>query len=232
MPDLPANQPEFAAQHFAAAAGVSRETLARFKAYVELLRDWNARHNMVSAASLQDVWRRHVWDSAQLAALIPSTATSLVDLGSGAGFPGLVLATLMSDRVRVTLYEATAKKCDFLHKVAAKLELKVDIRNSRIEDAGREIFDVITARACARLAKLLGHAQHFAGPPTICLFLKGQNVGDELTEARKYWKMQLQQHPSLTDPSGRILEIRELAHVVPTQAPAHPGRRQPKGRRR
>ncbi|HVV65392.1 MAG TPA: 16S rRNA (guanine(527)-N(7))-methyltransferase RsmG [Rhizomicrobium sp.] len=229
---MPANEPEFAAEDFAAAAGVSRETLARFKAYVELLRDWNARHNLVSAASLEDVWRRHVWDSAQLAALIPSTATCLVDLGSGAGFPGLVLATLMSDRVRVTLYEATAKKCAFLRDVAGRLKLNVDIRNRRIEDAEDEFFDVVTARACSPLAKLLGYAQHFAGPRTICLFLKGQNVGDELTEARKYWKMQLQQHPSLTDPSGRILEIRELAYVVPTQAPPHPGRRQPKGRRR
>jgi 16S rRNA (guanine527-N7)-methyltransferase len=223
---------QFGPEAFAAATGVSRETLARLKTYVGMLEDWNRRHNLVSTSSLADAWRRHVWDSAQLLKYIPDDAQALADLGSGAGFPGLVLAELLRGRVRVTLFESTAKKCAFLQAVSDRLELDSRIENTRMEAANPRAFDVITARACAPLDQLLGYAQHFTGPHTVCLFLKGQNVGVELTAAHKHWKMKLQQHPSLTDPSGRILEIRELAHVRPSQTSPRPGRRQSEGRRR
>ena len=108
---------------FATQADVSRETLARLEAYVGLLRDWNTRHNLVSAKSLEDVWRRHVWDSAQLAPLVPDNAKTIADLGSGAGFPGLVLAALLRGRVAVTLFESTRKKCDFLAAAAEAMQL-------------------------------------------------------------------------------------------------------------
>jgi 16S rRNA (guanine527-N7)-methyltransferase len=206
----------FGPEEFAAETNVSRETLSRLKAYVGLLEDWNARHNLVSAGSLADVWRRHIWDSAQLLRFIPENTKTLVDLGSGAGFPGLVLAELLRGRARVTLFESIAKKCAFLQEVSDRLELNSKIRNERMEAIERLPFDVVTARACAPLDKLLGYAQNFANADTVCLFLKGQNVGSELTEARKSWKMSLQQHPSLTDSSGCILEIRELAHAYKT----------------
>jgi 16S rRNA (guanine527-N7)-methyltransferase len=222
----------FGPEEFAAATGVSRETLSRLKAYVGLLEDWNARQNLVSASSLSDVWRRHIWDSAQLAQFIPDDAKMVADLGSGAGFPGLVLAELLRDRAKVTLFEATAKKCAFLAEVAGKLGLNPKIRNTRMEAVEPLAFDVVTARACAPLDKLLCYAQHFAGPSTIFLFLKGQNVGAELTEARKSWKMEALQHPSLTDPSGTVLEIRELSHVRDYAPPKGARRRQPEGRRR
>src|SRR5262245_48195288 len=112
---------------------ISREILARLKAYVGLLEDWNARHNLVSAASLADVWPRHVWDSAQLARYVPDSARTLADLGSGAGFPGLVLAELLRGKVQVTLFEATAKKCRFLEAVRDRLGLDTIIRNERME---------------------------------------------------------------------------------------------------
>jgi len=211
---------------------ISREILARLKTYVGMLEDWNARHNLVSAASLADVWNRHIWDSAQLLSHIPEAAKTLADLGSGAGFPGLVLAELLRGKVRVTLFESTAKKCQFLEAARDRLGLDIIVRNERMEAAPPQTFDVVTARACAPLDKLLRYAQHFAGSKSVCLFLKGQNVGLELTEAHKHWKMSLQQHPSLTDPSGSILEIRELAHVRPSQASPRPGRRQSEGRRR
>ena len=212
-------------------SGISREILASLKLYVGMLEDWNSRHNLVSPGSLADVWNRHVWDSAQLARFIPKDARTLADLGSGAGFPGIVLAELLRDRVQVTLFEATAKKCHFLEAVRDRLGLNIAIRNARMEEAKFEPFDVVTARACAPLDKLLGYAQHFVGLDTVCLFLKGQNVASELTEARKNWKMSLQQHPSLTDPSGVVLEIRELIHAH-RPASARDGRRQSKGRRR
>ncbi len=154
--------PDFGPEEFARAAGVSRETLTRLKAYVGLLDDWNARHNLVSASSMADVWRRHVWDSAQLAQFIPAEAKSLVDLGSGAGFPGLVLAALRPE-TKVVLCESTAKKCRFLEAAAERMGLKVEVRNARIEDAKHEPFDVVTARACAPLERLLCLCTTFSG---------------------------------------------------------------------
>ncbi len=202
---------EFGPDDFAALTGVSRETLARLKAYAGLLEDWNARHNLVSAASLADLWRRHFWHSAQLFPLIPPDARQLADLGSGAGFPGLVLAVLLEGRVAVSLFEATAKKCEFLRAAAARTGVSVTVENSRMEAQVRREFDVVTARACAPLAKLLGYAHNFAAPGAVCLFLKGQNLGAELTEAHKSWKMQTRQIPSQTSVSGAILEVREFS---------------------
>ncbi len=201
----------FGVREFAEASNVSRETLARLEAYVTLLIEWNARQNMVSKASLADVWQRHVWDSAQLAPLVPEPAKTLVDLGSGAGFPALVLAA-MRPELRVSLYEATAKKCRFLAEAAQVLQVKVDIRNTRIEEAPLESFDAVTARACAPLGVLLSYASRFQGPQTVNLFLKGQDVEAELKQATKSWRMKVQRHPSRSG-SGTIVEIRKLAHV-------------------
>lgn len=204
----------FGPAEFARLANVSRETLARLKAYAGMLADWNMRHNMVSQASLAHVWRRHFWDSAQLYPLIPAAAASLIDLGSGAGFPGLVLAELLRDRgIRVVLVEATAKKCDFLRAVAERLGLAMAVCNSRAEDLPPQPFDIITARACAPLDRLLAYAHKFWGGQTVGLFLKGQNVGAELTTARKYWKIKVKKHSSQSDPSGVILEIDALRPI-------------------
>jgi 16S rRNA (guanine527-N7)-methyltransferase len=222
----------FEHEDFAKKTNVSRETLARLKAYADMLVDWNARHNLVAKSTLPDLWQRHMWDSAQLAALIPAQARSLADLGSGAGFPGLVLAAMRPD-LSVTLHEATTKKCAFLQAAAERMALHVTIENARMEDLPRQAFNVVTARACAPLPLLLDYAYRFTGANTVCLFLKGQNVGSELTEAHKYWNMKASQIPSQTDPSAAIVSVRELGprHVAPEKA-ARPGRRQPKGRRR
>jgi 16S rRNA (guanine527-N7)-methyltransferase len=214
LPDSTAEN--FDAEEFAACAGVSRETMERLKLYAAMLEDWNTRQNLVSEASLQTMWRRHFWDSAQLAKFIPKEAKSLVDLGAGAGFPGLVLAELKRDdpKFKVVLYEATAKKCRFLGAVAERLALDVDIRRGRIEDSPAQAFNVITARACAPLTKLLAYAQRFWGKDTVAVFLKGQNVEPELTQSHKSWRMQVERHPSRSDASGVILEIHELRRVA------------------
>jgi 16S rRNA (guanine527-N7)-methyltransferase len=229
---------DFGPEEFAAKSGVSRETLFRLKVYADLLLEWNSHHNLVSAGSLDAVWLRHFWDSAQLVPLVPSRARSLADLGSGAGFPGLVLAELLRDRVSVSLFEATAKKCAFLKEAAERMALTVAIHNARMEEVPAQAFDVVTARACAPLPLLLNYARRFTGPSSVCLFLKGQNVGSELTEAHKSWKMKARQIPSLSDPSGTILELTELANNdrdPPTsgkKATARSGRGQSKRRRR
>ena len=208
--------PEFGPEEFAKAADVSRETLLRLKAYVGLLAEWNTRHNLVSKNSLEDVWQRHVWDSAQLIRFVPESANNLVDLGSGAGFPGLVLAAMLRERpgFKTVLYESIAKKCAFLIAAAERMQIQVEVRNARMEEARPEPFDLVTARACAPLDKLLGYARPFQGPKTASLFLKGQNVEAELTEARTSWKLNAVRHDSLTDPSGVILEIRDIEHVA------------------
>ncbi len=204
--------PNFGPEEFAAAASVSRETLDRLKRYADLLADWNTRHNLVSSGSMADLWKRHFWDSAQIADLLPAGAGTLVDLGSGAGFPGLVLATMRPD-LRVTLIEATGKKYEFLKVVAGELGLKADLRNKRIEDVAPVPFDVITARACAPLPQLLSYAQRFWARGSRALLHKGQNLASELTEVHKSWRIQAEQHSSRSDPSGIILEIRELQRV-------------------
>ena len=224
--------PNFGPEDFAAQTGVSRETLARLKAYADVLGDWNARHNLVAKSTLPDLWHRHFWDSAQLLPLIPEPARTLADLGSGAGFPGLVLAA-MRPNLAVTLHEATTKKCLFLKAAADRMGLKVEVANARLEDLPARPFDVVTARALSPLPQLLAYAQKFAGPNGVCLFLKGQNVGAELTEASKYWSMKASQVPSQTDPSGAIVIVRELGprHVASQKTP-HPSRRQSKRRGR
>ena len=225
--------PDFNEEMFLKETNVSRETLARLKAYAGLLTDWNARHNLVAKSTLPDLWRRHFWDSAQLARHIPASAQTLADLGSGAGFPGLVLAAMRPD-LSVTLHEATTKKCEFLKAAAARMGLAVTVQNARIEELPPNPYDVVTARALAPLPLLLSYAQRLTGPDSVCLFLKGQNVGSELTEAHKSWRMEVSQIPSLTDPSGVILVVRKLAglHENPSAKAPRPGRRQSKRRRR
>lgn len=227
----------FGPEEFAARANVSQKTLAQLKAYADALADWSERHNLVARSTLPDLWQRHMWDSAQLAGLLPEKARTLADLGSGAGFPGLVLAAMRPD-LAVTLHEATAKKCAFLAAAAERMALHVGIENARIEDLAPKAFDVVTARALAPLPLLLRYAHRLTGPNSVCLLLKGQNLGPELTEAHKSWNMETSQVPSQTDPSGAILVVRKLVPIDEPPSPQaprkakSPGRRQPKGRRR
>jgi len=201
----------FGPEDFAAKANVSRETLARLKAYADLLKDWNSRHNLVSAASLNDLWVRHFWDSAQLKPLIPATAETLVDLGSGAGFPGLVLAIMTTDWT-VHLIDSDQRKCAFLRQVALDCGAldRVTIHAKRIEQVAGIAADVVTARACAPLDDLLKLAAPLVGETGKCIFLKGAQVEDELTQAERHWTMRLGRQGSITDPAGSILVITHL----------------------
>jgi 16S rRNA (guanine527-N7)-methyltransferase len=194
---------------FAALSGVSRETLARLEAYAELLVRWSARINLVGANTLDDLWRRHFLDSAQLFAHVPQGTQSLVDLGSGAGFPGLVLA--ISGVPGVELIEADARKCAFLREAARVAAAPVVIRNARIEAVPAHFVDVVTARGCAPLDRLLVLAQAFIGPDTVCLFPKGERAREELTAAEQAWTMDATFHESCSDRRGVILCLRRVA---------------------
>src|SRR5262245_6810510 len=156
---------------FAADTGVSRETLERLSAYAALLLKWQARINLISAATAGDLWRRHMLDSAQLLPLLPPGTTSLVDLGSGAGFPGLVLSVLGIRDVH--LIESDQRKCVFLAEAARAAGAAPIIHNQRIENAEEITAGIVTARACAPLDQLLTYAQKFLWHEGKALFLKG-----------------------------------------------------------
>jgi 16S rRNA (guanine527-N7)-methyltransferase len=194
---------------FAAATGVSRETLARLEAYAALLVQWAPRINLVAASTLPDLWRRHFLDSAQLWSLIPPEAQSLIDLGSGAGFPGLVLAIMGVPGVE--LVEADVRKSAFLREAARLTETPVTIRNARIDSVVPHIVDVVTARGCAALDRLLPWAQRFIAPQTLCLFPKGERAAQELAAAERAWDMNVATLPSSTDPRGVILCLRGVS---------------------
>jgi 16S rRNA (guanine527-N7)-methyltransferase len=193
---------------FAAITDVSRETLARLQIYADLLVTWSARINLVGRATLDDLWRRHFLDSAQLLRLLPAGAKSLVDLGSGAGFPGLVLAILGMPRVE--LVEADSRKAAFLREAARVTGTAVMVRGCRIEAVPPHAVDVVTARGCAPLEKLLSLSGRFIGSHTTCLFLKGARAEEELTEAGKAWTMTVSRHPSRADPGGIVLSLQQV----------------------
>jgi 16S rRNA (guanine527-N7)-methyltransferase len=216
---------------FAAAFDVSRETVARLETYAALLRQWQSAVNLVALSTLDAVWQRHFADSAQLLCLAPG-ARSWLDLGSGAGFPGLVIAILVAEATgarspqqppgdtpvgagsRVTLIESDGRKGAFLRAVARELGVAVDILSTRIESGATqsrvEPPDVVTARALAPLDKLLILAAPFWSPRTIGLFLKGREAATEVEAALKAWTFACELIPSSTEAGAHIVRVSTL----------------------
>ena len=188
---------------------VSRETCDRLKAYLDRLGQWQRAINLVGSSTLKDPWRRHILDCGQLVRLLPSGDLTIADLGSGAGLPGVILAILT--RHRVHLIESDQRKAVFLREITRELALtNVQIHASRIESIAIDPVDVITARALAKVGKLLSQSSRLWQPCTVGLFLKGAKLDEELTTARRSWKMNTTIHHSLADPTGRILQVREV----------------------
>lgn len=199
------------AEGFGRLAHVSRETLSRLEDYVRLLTAWNRRINLVGGNTIGDVWQRHILDSAQLMAHLPPGTRRLVDLGSGAGLPGLILAILGVPEVH--LIESDRRKAVFLAEAIRITRAPATIHAARAEQVRLPATDVVTARACAPLADLLGLAMPFIEPGTVCLFLKGRAVAAELTEAAKHWNMRAETLPSVADRSGCVLKLEGVARV-------------------
>jgi len=202
--------PEMSAAEFAAEAGVSRETLDRFEAYLALLRHWQKRINLVAASTLADPWRRHMLDSAQLVPLLSAGTRTVVDLGAGAGFPGLPIALLAPKPIEVLLIESDVRKCAFLAEAIREFGAPARVISARIEDIPVRDIDVAVARACAPLAKLLGLARPLLCPGGRALFLKGRRAEEELTVAGQAWTMTLVRHASRTDPDSSIIEASDI----------------------
>jgi 16S rRNA (guanine527-N7)-methyltransferase len=205
---------------------VSRETVDRLDAFVSTLERWQKAINLVGQNTLGDVWHRHVLDSAQLKPLIPQGTKTLTDLGSGAGFPGLVLAALCPD-LGVTLIESDARKAAFLGEAARRMTLEKPpkIVVGRIESVPPAPADIVTARALAPLSQLLTWAEPHRTDTAICLFHKGKGWQVEVTEAMKEWDFSPQTFTSVTDLDAVILRIGPYG-------PAALRDRQPEGRRR
>ena len=195
---------------------VSRETIASLEQLVLMMKKWNPAINLVSRSTVADAWHRHILDSAQILALAPDAARQWADLGSGGGFPGLVIAILAKELrplMKVTLVEADQRKATFLRQASQSFSLAADVLPMRIEATAPLAADVVSARALAPLPALCGFALRHLGSTGVALFMKGAAHDAEIAEARKVWVMDMEVHPSVTDPKAVILKVKGLSHV-------------------
>jgi 16S rRNA (guanine527-N7)-methyltransferase len=206
---------------FADAFSVSRETISRLKIYEQQLQLWQKTINLVAPSTLNQVWQRHFADSAQILSLAPPDPKTWVDLGSGAGFPGLVIAILLplTSKTKVTLVESDSRKAAFLRETARLVAVPVDILPMRIEQAATRASvrdaGVVSARALAPLPRLFELAEPLFSAQTVGLFLKGREAGNEVQATDLEWNCSCELVPSLTDPDGRVAVVRNL-HRRPT----------------
>ena len=205
---------------------VSRETLSRLDHFVELLLARNQTTNLIASSTVAQVWTRHVADSLQLVSLAQGRAWG--DLGSGAGFPGLVVACELAEQVGrvVHLIESRDRKAAFLRDAVRAIGAPAIVHRGRIEELAQKLghLDVVTARALAPLPKLLEYVEPLVAKGAKALLMKGQDVEAELTEATKYWTVKAQLHASLTSPDGQIVEIDQISAKGAPAAP-RPGKR-------
>ncbi len=187
---------------------VPRETMERLDAFIALLHEENERQNLVSKPTLDAVWTRHILDSAQLLRWAPTPSASWVDLGTGAGFPGLIVATL--HKGPVTLVEERKLRIDFIRRAAETLGIadRTEIIGTKVERVARRTFDVISARAFAPLPKLFDLATRFSTQKTLFVLPKGRNARAELEAAESSWQGEFRLEPSLTDAKASILLAR------------------------
>ena len=201
--------------------GVSRETYQHYQHYVATLQKWQASKNLIASATMPAVWVRHVADSLQLALHVDLGSRIVTDLGSGAGFPGLVLAILSASRrdgAQYQLVEANHRKCAFLRQIVLDCSLpNVRIVNARIEDvphdASYQAADIVTARALAGLSQLMAWSAPCMKEQGVMLYLKGRNVDVELEEARQGWKFTLTRYASITEPEASIIHLADISQA-------------------
>lgn len=191
---------------------VSHETLDKIKTYGDLLVKWQKAKNLVSNSTLDDIWRRHFLDSAQMAPLLKERfgekQIKMLDIGSGAGFPALVLSAMGIGEAHMV--ESVGRKCIFMRQVSRETSANAQIHNVRIEELEPFDVDIVTSRACARVLQLMNWAKPFLKKNVEMWLLKGETAEEELTEAQAYWKMDINRFDSLSDPSGVILRLSNI----------------------
>lgn len=195
---------------------LTTQEIADLKRFAEIVLRWNPRINLVSKSSAADIWDRHILDSAQIFDLAPESAESWIDLGSGGGFPGIVVAVIAARRrpaLAMTLVESDQRKAVFLRQAIRELGLQAVVRSQRIEQIADQRADVVSARALAALPELLALASPLLAEGGTCLFAKGASRQQELDAARQSWSFSVTEVPSITDPGAAILRITEVHHV-------------------
>lgn len=191
---------------------VSRETFLLMERYAALLLKWNKSINLIAASTEEELWQRHIEDAWQLAQFLPpaSSAPKILDMGSGAGLPGVILCML---GYQVVMVESDMRKCVFIQEALRELGLQAEVKQQRIEtlDAGK--FDIVTARALAPLSQLITYAMPHLGITGQCLFPKGKQYSIELADARKSWQFTERIHPSQCHPQSVILQLSTIRSV-------------------
>jgi 16S rRNA (guanine527-N7)-methyltransferase len=190
---------------------VSRETYDKLRAFEDLVLKWTQRINLVSRSDIDTIWERHIVDSVQVFNLAPDTGDWL-DIGSGGGFPGIIVA-ILSDGRDLTLMESDQRKCTFLRTAIRELDLTARVLTERIEEAPPQGVDVLSARALTDLSGLLAFAERHLTPGGIGLFPKGQRWQEEVAKAQEKWGFQYEAIPSITNQAASVLKIKEIARV-------------------
>ena len=211
MSDLPEGR-----EAFQVAFNVSRETMDKFDAYEVLIRKWNRSINLVSRTTLDQVWSRHFHDSAAAFDLAKINQGNWLDLGTGGGFPGAVIAIMAhgaGSPIQVTCIESDIRKCEFLRSLARSLNIKLNVISRRIEDAPPQAENILSARALTSLSNLLGFAERHLAPDGHAIFLKGATWQSELDEALEFWRFSYEKQASQTHPDSVVLRIGEIERV-------------------
>lgn len=211
MDDTVKNAKEF--QH---CYDVSRETMEKLEIYYSILQKWNKKINLVSKSTIETAWQRHFSDSAQIWRLAPEGAESWLDFGSGAGFPGLVIAAIAAEKspqLSISLVESDRRKSIFLQQAAHEMGVSVRIHTCRIEDLPKQNANIISARALTSLSQLFDFTEKHLSKQGVCIFPKGARVDKELTEAANSWHISYDSFPSVTDSQSVILRIGEFYRV-------------------
>ncbi len=201
---------------FASEFNVSRETMDQLAAYAELLCKWTPSINLISKSTIPTLWDRHFRDSAQVFNILDDMSGHWVDVGTGGGFPGLVLAIMAASSrpdLRFTLVESDRRKSIFLETVIRELELSANVTCARVENISKLDANVVSARALAPLEKLIGYADIHLNTKGKAVFLKGATYRQELDDAKEHWTFQTQCYPSITDPNAAVLCLGEIKRV-------------------
>lgn len=196
-----------------AGVDVSRETIENLEGFAALTTKWTPKINLIAKGTVEDIWERHIVDSVQLYKFAPTRYNNWVDLGSGGGFPGIVMAIIAKQKqpdAKFTMIESDQRKSTFLRTAARELGLSVKVISERIEDAPPQLADVVSARALTALSGLLKLASRHIASDGICLLHKGKQAPQEIAEAQQDWSFQLEDHASITDPEAHLLAIQRI----------------------
>ncbi len=192
---------------------VSRETIERLELFAELTRKWTPKINLISRNTVPDLWARHIVDSAQLFQYAPTMPQHWVDIGSGGGFPGLVMAAMAAEKTpqtKFTLIESDQRKSTFLRSAAREMGVEVTVISDRVESCEPQQADVLTARALSALGELFPYITRHVRPSGIAILPKGKNHAQEIVDARLHWRFDVQSYQSTTEDLARILVVKDI----------------------